>query len=796
MKPTSKTRKQILGTTTSDNHVGSHSNLSSANSQPAVKDETDSTVANDGMEKTNSRDTSAVHASNKVRTKPSASHVPDAKVSTSFGGRVRGKKDSGPPSVHLSCKRMAFVYQRLSTTEQKKNSRYSLERQDDLERIAREDGYADELIYVERRDLGVSGTKGQEEREGLAYMIQLIEQGKVESVYVIEISRISRDQTLITGLQFGELCREHDVIIVTPTMRLNLRDEMHMRMYRYEIDRAAEELKSIRFRMQGAKEMKARHGYHTGNSLPPGFIIDVDQKLPNGTPNPNYQKYKIYEPHAKVVRLLFQMMAKPGAYMRGVALECQRQGIVFQKLPPELLAIKSNAASFATTKPNPDGSYPIKVGRLESILSNPAYIGWFIWSGEVISQNNHPPIIDEETFWMVQKKRRWKGVRRTVFYDPLPLAGLLHCAHHEPPKQMIGSNTTRREHAQYLCRNEDQQGSQCVSFYARFLEEPIADLIISQCSFPGYTDRVLKRLNAEYDEAKDKVAAYKREYQRIVNEIETLKTNLSRTRTPEQVDMMLELIDAKVKEREELASMESQPMGKVMSAAEVATVKEFLAHIDTHWAKMTDAVKNTFLSLLLEQIDIQHTPATITAAVTWRTGLRQTILVERRFIDNRKKWTDEENAIVRANYLTMERPELCALLPGRTWGSIRRQAVNLGMERPLELRTRHTCELPYTEEEDQVIRAFYALQITRDEMRKRLSRRSDDSIFLRSKKLGLGKRPQTVRWQLINTEQPKNGEAGDSNDEDNGHHGEGTCGNGGGRSLEVVTNPSRLRTKL
>jgi hypothetical protein len=302
---------------------------------------------------------------------------------------------------------------------------------------------------------------------------------------------------------------------------------------------------------------------------------------------------------------------------------------------------------------------------------------------------------------------------------------------------MIATNEANREQARYLCRDEDQQGRQCVSFFARFMEEPIADLIISQCSFPGYTDRVLKRLDAEYDEAKDKVAAYKREYQRIMDEIETLKANLSRTRTPEQVDLMLEL----------------------------------------------------------EGIDIQHTPATITAKVTWRTGLRQTILIERTFIDKRKKWTDAENAIVRANYLTMERPELCALLPDRTWGSIRRQAVYLGMERPLELRTRHTSELPYTEE-DQVIRAFYALQITRDGMRKRLSRRSDDSIFFRSKKLGLGKRPRSVRWQLIKTEQPKNGEEGDSNDEGNGHHGEGTGGNGGGRSLKVVTNPSRLKITL
>jgi DNA invertase Pin-like site-specific DNA recombinase len=643
---------------------------------------------------------------------------------------------------------MAFVYQRLSTTEQKKNSRYSLERQDDLERLAREDGYTPDLIYVERRDLGISGTKGQEEREGLAYLIQLIEQAKVESVYVIEISRISRDQTLINGLQFGELCREYDVIIVTPTMRLNLRDEMHMRMYRYEIDRAAEELKSIRFRMQGAKEMKARHGYHVGNHLPSGYVIDTDERLPNGAPNPNHQKYKIYEPHAQVVRTLFRMMAKPGAYLRGVALECKRTGIVFARLPEELLAVKGNNASFATSKPNPDGSYPITLGRLESIVSNPAYIGWFLWSGAVISKNNHAPIIDEETFWLVQKKRRWTGVRHGPSYETLPLAGLLHCTHHDPPRRMVSSNARNRKHARYLCLDEDE-GPSCLTIFAYILEDPIGELIVSQCRFPQYAEQVLQSLTAEYEQAKDKVAANKREYDRIAAEIENLKANLSRTRNPEQVDMMLEMIDAKVAEKQQLATMESQPMGQVLSTAEVATVKEFLTHIDRRWAEMTDRVKNTFLSLLLERIDITHDEATISARVTWRTELQQNIRIERPFVDTRQPWCAEEDAILREHYAKTSQRELCALLPGRSWGSIRKRAGAFHLQRPVEVRTIESSQTTYTDEEDQVIRDFHAFKITRTEMLKRLPDRSADSINRRSIELGFKRRERFAKWELV-----------------------------------------------
>ena len=134
--------------------------------------------------------------------------------------------------VRLPLIRKAFVYQRLSTHEQRKKSLWSIEMQDALAKQAKADGYRADQIIVEARDLGISGTKGPEALPGLEALMQAIGADEVEAVYVVHISRISRDQTLIDGLEFGEFCKQHRVLIVMPTMRLNLRDAMHLRLYR------------------------------------------------------------------------------------------------------------------------------------------------------------------------------------------------------------------------------------------------------------------------------------------------------------------------------------------------------------------------------------------------------------------------------------------------------------------------------------------------------------------------------------------------------------------------------------
>lgn len=156
----------------------------------------------------------------------------------SFGRRIKPKKQDLHPSerAQLKLELKAAVYKRLSKHEQIQTSRFSLERQHRLEQLAIRDGYKPALspeeieelkaqqsypgyywngdIVVIESDLGISGTKGQEERPGLAQLIQLIEGGQVESIYCVDVTRLFRDSDLITAPTFARLCKDHGVIII------------------------------------------------------------------------------------------------------------------------------------------------------------------------------------------------------------------------------------------------------------------------------------------------------------------------------------------------------------------------------------------------------------------------------------------------------------------------------------------------------------------------------------------------------------------------------------------------------
>src|SRR5262245_42067571 len=306
--------------------------------------------------------------------------------------------------VRLPLTRQAFVYQRLSTHEQRKRSLWSLEMQEALIEQAKVDGYRDEQIMVERRDLGISGTKGKDARPGLAAMIQAIEADAVEAVYVVHISRISRDQTLIGGLEFGELCKQHSVLIVLPMMRLNLRDTMHMRLYRQEIERAADEIELLKLRLGGPRRHKALSGRFDGRSIAPGYLVDHQAQ------SETYERYVHYPPHAEVVRMIFQAVITTGTPTRA-ARWLRDRDIIFShfgpEVPPEDIARSSlNRTRYSSQCP---GGFAISPRLVRSIVTNPVYLGWWLVEGQVVHTANHPAIIDEEMFMLAQERLSQHG---------------------------------------------------------------------------------------------------------------------------------------------------------------------------------------------------------------------------------------------------------------------------------------------------------------------------------------------------------------------------------------------------
>src|SRR5262245_34063249 len=399
---------------------------------------------------------------------------------------------------------------------------------------AKADGYRDDQIIVERRDLGISGTKGKDDRPGLAAMIQAIEAGAVEAVYVVHISRISRDQTLIGGLEFGELCKRHGALIVLPMMRLNLRDAMHMRLYRQEIERAADEIELLKLRLGGPKRHKALSGRFDGRSVAPGYLVDHDPA------SETYERYARYPPHGEVIRLRLQAVPAAGTSTRA-ARWLRDRGILMPQFTPDIpLEDVQRSSLVRHTHPQRcPGGFLITPSLIQSVATNPVYLGWWLVEGRVVHTDNQPPILEEETFILAQQvltdhRRRptTRGGGRSA--DPQLLSGLLWCTRHEVALRMTAARVGAG--GRYLCDDSYALGQTdhcCTLLDARLLDDPVTDVVLRRCQFIEHAQAVLAQLETEYETVREDTRRRQRERRQLQQEIETLQQNLALTRTPE-----------------------------------------------------------------------------------------------------------------------------------------------------------------------------------------------------------------------------------------------------------------------
>lgn len=670
-----------------------------------------------------------------------------------FNGRLRAKTNE-PTNwvdlIKLPNEKLAFIYQRLSSHEQMKKSIYSIKAQDALYDLASEDGYLDTQIHMERRDLGISGTKGREEREGLAYLIKLVETDLVEAVYVVHISRLYRDQTLINAFALGELFKEHNVIIVTPQMRLNLRDKMHMRLYRMETERAADELELMVYRLGGARNLKARAGYYAGEAHAPGYVIDERKVLDTGEANPDYHTYRIYEPHAEVVETIFKLLLSPDMTPTRIVRYCKGNDIYFPAFPPEL-DTPSNRKTFVRSLSNGVG-FPVTRHRVYSIAQNPAYIGWKIWAGEVVSKDALPPIIDEEIFWAVQKRFDEPHPGPKKDNDPLPLAGLLHCANHH---KMGFANAHGRTPAIYQCYDRGFD-SYCGTISAHILDDPIHEAVLGEVGAPDVADEVLNQLTNEYEQAREKAATYRREMKRLESEVEHLRQNMSAgVLSAKQLAWLDGQIETRLAKIRELADLEKQPIGEAVGKpapglADIDMVRSFLENLDKTWDDTPNGLKNAFLSILLNKVIIWPEPDIIRVRLCWRVGLEQELKIYRpRAADSRPDWTGAEVETLRQHYPETDTDELLAMLPGRTWRSVRCKAQKLGLRRDGGRKASNTLNgEAYTPEEDDIICRYYAGKMTLSECIAQTGR-TVDGINKRGKRLGLTWQHPRPTWEWV-----------------------------------------------
>jgi len=646
----------------------------------------------------------------------------------------------------LPHKGIAFIYQRQSSYEQKVQHIWSQKEQDDLVILAQRDGYPDELIYVEKRDLGISGRKTDKGRPGLAYLILLVKEDKVESLWVVEVSRIYRDLDYVNADELALLLREHKVIVCTPRRKYNLTNQDDWEDFH---DEMADVVKDTRYRTEKfsrTRMAKARCGLWCGTPVPAGYIVKKGDR-------DSYDIIESYQPHAFVIDKIFDAYIAVGRSSKEAARTLI--GVEFPFFPEELKHMATRTS--LRRSPKTATGYTIIPSLIHSIVSNPFYIGWWSYGGELISKHHHEVFIEESNFYQACKLPMAEGKRRgkAINFERLPLDGLLWDANHEVERRIAAHSAAGR----YICDYDYQQGLSdhiCLSINHRFLDTPIIGEVFRALKASRllleFKDDVVESLREEVTQSKLQERRLRADIRDLQQRIETYKWQLGETRDPQRVETYWE----QIRSSQEQISLKERQLSEVqkeeLNKEDVISVIKFLEHFRDGWDKQSYGLQNQFLRQLLDKIVVRHNHAEIAVTIYWHTGMQQELWIKRPRVNSGrdKNWTAEEGILLKELWPSMSKEIIMAALLGRSWMSISLKAHRLGLTR---IKVRDIISdkwRPWTPEEDEELVSSYGVGVPLEEIAKKLGR-TKDAVECRAslKKI---RRPTAMRFKAKEVE--------------------------------------------
>ena len=260
------------------------------------------------------------------------------------------------------------------------------------------------------------------ERPIVQQMLHEVEAGLWQGVFVMDIDRLARGETIDQGI-VAQAFKYTSTRIITPYKTYDPENDMDEEFMEFGLFMARREYKTIKRRMQAGRTASVREGRYLGTRAPYGYA----RINPKGGPGPTLE---IVPEKADIVRSVFSWYA---------------HGIDGQSVGAQIIANKLNSVGIKTELGN-----KFDASRIRSMLQNPTYIGMVQWnqrktaisvrdgirtksrrkSAEYMLINGlHAPIIDKDLWDRVHdmfashEKRPINGARAIKN----PLAGLVKC---------------------------------------------------------------------------------------------------------------------------------------------------------------------------------------------------------------------------------------------------------------------------------------------------------------------------------------------------------------------------------
>ena len=313
-------------------------------------------------------------------------------------------------------------------------------------------------------DGGLSG--GTLQRPALKRLLQDIEAGKIHTVIVYKVDRLTR--SLVDFVKIVENFDAKGVSFVSVTQQFNTTSSMGRLTLNMLLSFAQFEREVTGERIRDKIAASKRKGMWMGGLHPLGYDTE-DRKL------------VVNMLEAETVRHIFQRYLQLGS-VRALKEDLDRNGVVSKQ--------RVNRHGRTT------GSKPIARGALYTMLSNPIYIGKIAHKG-TLHPGLHEPIVEEELWNDVQSKlasnrtRHRSGAR---FREPSLLAGLVYDSNGEPMTPSHASKKGKR-YRYYISKSpvidSHKNASKCMRIPAGDLEYTVADRFAALLRSEAELDAVL-----------------------------------------------------------------------------------------------------------------------------------------------------------------------------------------------------------------------------------------------------------------------------------------------------------------
>ncbi len=593
----------------------------------------------------------------------------------------------------------AFIYGRVSTQGQVKDSRESIGEVANLVELAKKDGYASDIapefvekwldaiqngedvtrsmeegnIVIDCRDLGLSGSLGEDKRPGLKALWKRVETGEMGTVYLTEgMSRLSRDKDRVLGYQLLRLLKEQQCRVRTPDGVYNPAISRDWDFLAADIEESAEEMNKMGIRLGRRRVLKAAKGRHVGSPICPGYVVEIEGQRNDGSYIMG--KWQPYPPHQEIVITILKELVKQRSIFKAVQALNDQQ-IVFPFFGNEYKYMETRSV-LRLYRQNGAG-YVITTNCLKTLATNPRLIGIWEWS-DIVIEDNHPAIVPVDLFLQayeiaVSHKPRGKGAHS----DPMEWDDLLYCYNHDYPRKIAAYNTQKR----WACNRDEHLGigKSCLYVEDHLLTPPLTREVLQYLDFTSHAQQVLDKLKSETSQYSLEEARWRRQHMELQTRLANLKKYLG-AGNPEREETYWELIREVTKQIELLGD---EPPPPKTTPLDIERVTSFLENLESNWEENTSILRNRLLSLIVERVEIRHDNTQINATIVWKTGTRQSITIQRSQVHctQENRWSPEETKLLRMLWPSAPWETILAALPGRNKTAIYMRAARLRLSR-------------------------------------------------------------------------------------------------------------------